>query len=94
MGLLWGELPAESRTVRRRNPAKQWTDAEYLLWRIEYHFRALRWGLADKKDRPSAEPRPLETPGQVAEAYRRRDAALAARSEIDEILGMDGDGDG
>ena len=86
--MLWEQLPAESRTARAAEPSLAWGTAEYLLWQIEYQLRCLAWSLcSDGRHRPP-EPKPIKTPGERADAFRRRDAALAARDEIDEALGM------
>lgn len=90
MALLWEQLPADSRTARRQAPALEWDVGEYLLWNIEFELRQLMWSLTYDKRHPRPQPRPLLTPGQRAEAFRRRDAALAAKDEIDRILGMGG----
>ncbi len=88
MAALWEHLPAASRTVRALNPDAQWTSSEWLLWHVEYDMRLCHWaGHYDRKN-PTPKPKPLETPGQVDEARRRRDNALAARAEIDARLGM------
>lgn len=85
MALLWAHLPADSRTARAQEPSLGWGTEAYLLWQIEYQLRCLSWGLAYDKKRPT--PRP--NPAQLAEARRRRDAALAAREEIDRLLGTE-----
>ncbi len=86
--LLWEQLPAESRTARALSPELTWGTAEYLLWQIEYGLRCLTWSLSGDKGTPR--PQPIQTPGQLADAHRRRDEALANRGEIDKILGMEG----
>ena len=53
-------------------------------------MRQLLWALDDPKKR-GPEPKPLQTPGERAEAFARRDRALAAKGRIDEILGMEVD---
>ncbi len=94
MALLWDMLPEQSRTARRQRPELRWSQTDYLLWRVEHQLRLLSWGLSDKKKRPQKEPQPLKTPGQLAEVHRKMANALANRSEIDQILGMEGqDGD-
>ncbi len=89
MALLWDMLPEQSRTARRQRPELAWTTADYMLWRMEHQLRLLSWGLSDKKSRSPRAPQPLKTPGQLADARARRDHALAARAEIDTILGME-----
>lgn len=88
MALLWDMLPEQSRTARRQRPELSWTATDYLLWRIEHQLRSLSWGMSDKKKRAPSAPQPLKTPGQLAEARAKSDRALAAKAEIDEILGM------
>lgn len=88
MAALWEHLPETSRTVRALSPDMGWTTAEWMLWHIEYDVRLCHWASHYDKKHPTPKPRPLETPGQVAEARRRRDNALAAKAEIDRALGM------
>lgn len=92
-GLLWSQLPAESRCMRAENSALEWDSATYLLWHIEFQLRSLMWSLGYDKKRPTPKPVPLPTPSQIVEARRKRDEALAAQDEIREILGL-GDEDG
>lgn len=87
MALLWRQLPAESRTARGLEPTLEWGTSEYLLWQIEYGLRLLTWSLSGDKNAPR--PTPIQTPAQAADAHRRRDEAMAARGEIDRILGME-----
>lgn len=91
MALLWVQLPADSRTARLQAPALEWETEAYLLWQIEYQLRNLTWALNYDRRHPTPKPRPIQTPAQRAEAHRRRDAALAARREIDKALGMEGE---
>lgn len=86
--VLWEQLPADSRTARIQAPELAWSQADYLLWQIEFQLRGLAYALTYDKRHPRPKPVPLMTPGQRAEARRKRDAALAARDEIDEVLGM------
>lgn len=86
--LLWEQLPAGSRTARAQQPALEWGSAEYLLWQIEYQLRCLAWSLCTDSKHPVPKPKPISTPGERADAFRRRDAALAARDEIDRALGI------
>ena len=91
MALLWQQLPADSRTARAQAPSLEWDAGEYLLWQIEYQLRLLAWSLGYDKRHPTPKPQPMQTPGQLAKARSRRDNALAARDEIDRILGMGGE---
>lgn len=86
--LLWGALPRESRCARRLAPACEWSQAEYLLASCEYYLHTIAWQRTKDGAKGRNVPRPLKTPAERAEAERRRDEALAARSEIDAILGM------
>lgn len=90
MALLWRQLPAESRTAKLQAPALQWETEAYLLWQIEFQLRNLIWALQYDKRHPTPKPQPIQTPAQLAEARRKRDAALDAREEIDRALGMEG----
>lgn len=89
MSLLWSQLPAESRTARLQAPSLEWETGDYLLWQIEFQLRNLIYALTYDKKHPTPKPKPLQTPGQRAEAHRKRDAALAAKEEIDKALGME-----
>lgn len=88
MAALWAHLPRESRTVARRSPDSRWSEGDWMLWRIEHDVRRLAWMLSEDGAKGRNAPRPLETPGQAAEARRRAENALSARGEIDRILGM------
>lgn len=90
MALLWAQLPAGSRTARMQAPSLEWETGDYLLWQIEYQLRNLIWSLTYDKKHPSPKPKPLQTPGQLHDARKRRDHALAAREEIDRLLGLEG----
>lgn len=86
--MLWASLPRESRCVRRLVPAARWGDAEYLLRDVEHGVRVLAWMRTRDGEKGRGFPKPLPDPAAMAENERRRDAALAARSDIDEILGI------
>lgn len=60
-----------------------------MLWSIEYGVRRIAWMLSEDGAKGRNEPRPLDTPGQAADARRRAESALSARDEIDRILGME-----
>lgn len=90
--ILYGQLPAESRTARRQNPELVWSATEYLLRNIEFHLRDLVWSMSkDAKNRIN-EPKPIKTPAEIARNKQHKDAALANKKEIDRILGMVGNG--
>lgn len=90
--LLHAALPRESRAARREAPELEWTPAEHLLRSVEYSLRAIAWTktAAAQKRGARCPERPLPSPGERAERERRRDAALAARREIDRALGIQG----
>lgn len=89
LSILWSQLPAESRTARRQNPELVWSATEYLLRNIEFHLRGLVWSMSkDAKNRIN-EPKPIETPAEIARNKQHKDAALANKQEIDRILGME-----
>lgn len=71
-------------------PSLEWETGDYLLWQIEFQLRNLIYALTYDKKHPSPKPKPLQTPGQRADAHRRRDAALSAKDEIDKALGLEG----
>lgn len=88
MALLWAALPDDSRCVRRLVPEARWTSADYLLRSIEHSARVLVWQRTKDGAKGVNEPKPVQTPAERARNLERRDEALAARAEIDEILGM------
>lgn len=90
MAVLWSQLPAGSRTARAESPTLEWGTTDYLLWQIEFNLRNLIWALTSDAKHPAPKPQPIKTPGQIAEAHRKRDHALAARDEIDRMLGLEG----
>ena len=90
MALLWAQLPAESRTARMQAPTLEWQTGDYLLWQIEFQLRTLIWALTYDKKHPTPKPRAIQTPGQLADAQRKRDHALAAKDQIDKLLGLEG----
>lgn len=90
MALLWAALPDESRCVRRLVPEARWTSTDYLLRSVEHAARVLVWQRTKDGARGLNEPRPVQTPAERARNVERRDEALAAREEIDRILGMTG----
>lgn len=90
MALLWAALPDSSRCVRRLVPEARWTSTDYLLRSIEYFAHVLAWQRTKDGLKGVNEPRPVQTPAERARNAERRDEALAARAEIDAILGMGG----
>lgn len=90
MALLWAALPRESRCVQRLVPEARWSPGDYLLASIEHSARVAVWQRTKDGSRGRNVPRPVQTPAERARNEARRDEALAAREEIDRILGMGG----
>lgn len=88
MAMLWASLPDGSRCVRRIVPASRWGDAEYLLRNIEYWEHVRAWQATKDGAKGRNAPAPVQSPGERARNERRRDDALAARAEIDRVLGI------
>lgn len=88
LSVLWEKLPRESRTMRRLAPEAEWGNAEYMLCSIEHSLRTLVWQNSKDGQRGRNAPKPLDTPGQRAQRERAKDAALANKSRIDEILNI------
>ena len=87
--LLWYALPRESRTARRLSPELEWDAGEYMLNEAVYYLNLLAWRQVTKDGQKGRNaPKPRRTPGERAEAARHRDAAQAARGEINKILGI------
>lgn len=87
--ILYGQLPAESRTARRQNPELIWNASEYLLRNIEYQLRNIAWGLSKEAKNGTNKPVPIKAPAETIKSRRHADAALANKREIDRILGME-----
>lgn len=87
--LLWAALPCESRTARRKNPALEWSTAEYLLRNVEYYVHLLWWSRTKDAKRGRNVPEPVPTPGQEAAARTRAGHALANKESITRRLGYD-----
>ncbi len=88
-GLLWEALPRESRTARRLAPDLEWSPAEHMLSQATYYLSLLAWRQCTKDGQKGRRaPQPPKTPGERAEAERRRANAEASRGEIDRILGI------
>lgn len=87
--MLWHALPRESRTARRQSPALEWSEGEYMLNQVVYYLSLIAWRQCTKDgQRGRRAPQPPRTPGERADAERRRANAEAARGEIDRILGI------
>lgn len=74
--------------MRLAAPDAEWSDAEWLLRSIEFQLRVVAWRQTKDGQKGRHAPKPLDTPGQVAEARARRDRALAAKGEIRAALGL------
>ena len=86
--LLWYALPRESRTARRQTPELRWSEGEYMLAMAVHALEVIAWQRTKDGQRGRNKPHPLKTPAERAEAQQHRDNALAAREDIDGILGM------
>lgn len=86
--LLWSGLPEGSRTAHRTVPESRWTPTDYLLRAMEHDIRVLIWQGSKDGAKGSNAPRPIQTPAERARNIERRDDALAARADIDRILGI------
>ena len=92
LSVLFAQLPRDSRYIKKKYPSEEWSTAEYLLWSIEYSFRSLNYGMISKKDRAGIpEPKPLQTPREYALNVEHKINAEQNRSEINKILGMEGE---
>lgn len=87
-GILWEQLPADSRLARLAAPDLAWGDAERLLHMMEYHLRVLVWQRSKDGSKGRNRPKPLQTPEERRRHREAADAALAHRAEIDRQLGM------
>lgn len=91
MATLWSQLPRESRCVIKYAPEALWGEAENLLWSIEHSLRVLVWRQVTKDGKKGRKmPKPLPTPGERARKEQTKEHALAAKDEIDKILGIGG----
>jgi hypothetical protein len=91
VALLYSQLPQNSRTVKKKQPANEWDNTDYLLWLIEYDLRILHWSLIDEKARRGhQQPRPLPTPQEHAHNEEKKINAQRDKAEIDKLLGIEG----
>lgn len=87
--MLWHALPRESRTARRQFPDLAWTEGEHMLNRATYYLSLLAWRLCTKDGQKGIRsPKQPKTPGERADAERRRANAESSRADIDRILGI------
>lgn len=87
-GILWEQLPMESRTARHDFPDLFWGDTERLLHSIEYSLRVLTWQKSKDGSKGRNRPKPLQTPMERHRNRQAADAAIAHKAEIDKVLGM------
>lgn len=87
--VLYSQLPARSRVSVRLEPDNLWDDKTRLLDMIEHELRCFHYGFTeDAKKRVNA-PQRIMSPGERARNERRRDSALAAKSEIASAFGIE-----
>lgn len=84
---LAAQLPRDSRALRALHPELEWSDADYMLWSIEYSLRVLRWQNTKDGQKGRNQPRPLPTPRDYARVGAKADATDMAA--IAEALGID-----
>ena len=87
-GILWEQLPSDSRMARLGQPDLAWGDAERLLHMMEYHLRVLVWQRSKDGSKDRNRPKPLQTPAERIRNRAAADSALAHKAEIDKVLGM------
>lgn len=64
-----------------------------MLNQAVYYLHMLEWRLCTKDGKRGIRaPKPTRTPGERADAERRRANAESARADIDRILGIEEDG--
>lgn len=73
-------LPRESRLARVESPALEWSEAEYLLARIEHTLRVLAWQRSKDGQHGRNYPEKLQTP------YDRERARRVAASSTPEAM--------
>lgn len=90
LSVLWTGLPSESRTARRINPENEWGPEAYLLRSIERWAHLIWWSKTKDARHRRREPKPVETPGEAAEARRRAERAEESRDLVARQLGYEG----
>ena len=66
--------------MRKLAKANEWTDAEYLLWRVEYLLRSFIWAHTEDAKYERNCPQPLPNP-----AIQSKYESLSASARFDEI---------
>lgn len=59
-----------------------------LLRLVEHDIRSFAWMFSEDGKKNVNRPQPVKTPGEVAEAERRKEAALAERDNIAAAFGV------
>ena len=85
LATLCAQLPRESRIMRAKSPALEWSDETYLLSRCEYLLRCIQWMLSEDGAKGTNRPQPMPTPVQVDADTRAAEATDFAY--IDSVLG-------
>nr|DAM00845.1 MAG TPA: protein of unknown function (DUF5361) [Bacteriophage sp.] len=87
--VLYSQLPARSRVFVRLEPDNLWDDGTRLLSMIEHELRCFHYGFTEDAKKRINAPQRIMSPGERARNARRRDSALAAKSEIASAFGME-----
>lgn len=61
---LCAQLPRESRLARVSAPECEWSEAEYILHKIEYSLRVIAWQNTKDARKGRRCPKPLPTPAE------------------------------
>lgn len=91
LATLAAQLPKTSRTMAAIDPSFEWTQTDWLLWRIEHGIRVLIWQRTKDGKSGRKQPKPLMTPMERAKAVADRDPAV--RRLVDEVLGINQGGE-
>jgi hypothetical protein len=89
LATLWTGLPRESRTARRMDPSLEWGPTDYLLRNVELWTHLAWWAQTKDARRRRNAPKPVETPGEAADARVRAERARASRRRVALMLGVD-----
>lgn len=87
--VLYSQLPARSRVSVRLEPDNLWDDKTRLLDMIEHELRCFHYGFTEDARKRVNAPQRIMSPGERARNERRRDSALAAKSEIASAFGIE-----
>lgn len=87
--VLLSQLPSDSRVSKATNPDNEWSEQTYLLNAIEYDLRVLIWQKTKDGQHNRNQPKPHETPGEIA---KKRDRAKNFDKDlVDMVLGKEVD---